>query len=465
MDFDKTIFGGFSEVEKAYAISQVDPFHDMPYRLEGAPSDASASSVVMIVNQERVITASDFSLPVTEGLKFDMHVVSLPLLCDNDYYPCYMTTVNGFYNGVYSTAPPYVSLFPITVSAAATGQPTFAGGPTVGLGTTVPYFSSNEASGIRVARNMRVIGQSFEIVDETPKFYQQGACTVYNRPSSVNHKNAYCYNIDQGGSSQVRYQFLDSIAAPLNRIQQATIIPTSKTWKSSEGCYVVARRNGSDNPFQRPGINTVVLQAPTDPNNYPLTNSFLSTVAVQCAEDPSSIASQNNSNMIVPYNLTGAYFTGLSNQYGTYRLRAKFIYEILPDPTDSSLIPLASPTIPRNPSFEKLLDDLISSLPYGVPQTMNPKGELWGYIIQKIKDISGKIKKTTEDPRVQQIASFIPGAPQALQTAGKVSNVVHTGAKVAGTFVPTRSNPHQRKSKNKVNTVNGSLMLKKISKQ
>jgi len=274
MNFDKTIFGNFTEVEKAYAISQLDPFHDMPYRLEGAPSDAAASSVVMIVNQEKVITAADFGLPVTEGFKFDMHVASLPILIENTYYPSYQDSPGNLYNGSQTGSAPSVTLYPISVSANTSGGPTFVGGTVVGLGTTVPYYSSNEASGVKCARNMRVIGQSFEVVDETPKFYQQGACTVYNRPASSNTKASFTYNMDLGATSYIKYTQFDTTLAPLNRIQQATIIPTSKTWKSSEGCYVVARRNGSDNPFQRPGINSTLLVAPTDPITATATNSL-----------------------------------------------------------------------------------------------------------------------------------------------------------------------------------------------
>lgn len=417
MNFDKTIFEGFSSVEKAYAISQLDPFHDMPYRLEGAPSDASSSSVVMVVNQERSLSSSDFGIPGNAGIKWDLHICNIPMLQTASYYPCKLKESCLLWNGNQSTDV-VQNLYPISACGVLSGAPTFVGNASIvtGVATSVPYYISNETSAISIPRCMRLIGLSYEVVDETPKFYQQGAVTCYNRPSSINTA-AYTVDIDEGGSSVQQFHVCQAAASPLNRIAQATIIPTSKTWKASEGVYVVCRRNGSDNPFVRPSLTNLFLYGPQDPVDDSLYTSYVPREAVYAEQSPIDPVNADSFNNIVPYNITGAYFTGLSAQYATLRLRTKFIYEILPDPTDTSLIPLATPTVSRNYDFETLLEKIISELPYAVPQTMNPKGEFWGMIIKAAKKV-GKtaLNIATSPPAQAAIAAYNP----TLGTAGNL---------------------------------------------
>lgn len=422
MNFDKTIFEDATSVEKAYAISQLDPFHDMPYRLEGAPSDGCASSVVMVVNQEKTLACTDFGISPAVGAKWDLHITNIPMLQPASFYPCQLKESCLLWNGNQSSDV-IQTLYPISACGVPIGNPTFVGGTgsVVGVNTTVPYYISNETAPISIPRCMRLIGLSYEVVDETPKFYQQGAVTVYNRPSSLNVAN-YSVDIDQGSASVQQNHSCTSCASPLNRISQATIIPSSKTWKSSEGVYVVCRRNGSDNPFQRPSLTNLFLYGPQDPIDATLKTSYVPREAVYAQQNPIDPVNADSFNSIVPYNLTGSYFTGLSCQYATLRLRTKFIYEILPDPMDSSLIPLATDTVPRNSDFETTLDRLIMSLPYGVPQTMNPKGEFWGMILKSAKKAGRTLSRVASNPITQAAVGSLagPGTLAALNTANSL---------------------------------------------
>lgn len=416
MNFDKTIFEGYSSVEKAYAISQLDPFHDMPYRLEGAPSDAASSSVVMVVNQERSLSCSDFGLQPNVGNKWDLHICNIPMLQTASFYPCQLSESCKLWTGA-QTSEQLQNLYPISACGVPTNDPTFVGvnNTVTGIATTVPYYSSNESVQISVPRCLRLIGLSYEVVDETPKFYQQGAVTVYNRPSSINSA-AYTVDIDQGASSVQQFHVCQAAASPLNRIAQATIIPTSKTWKASEGVYVVCRRNGSDNPFQRPSLTNLFLYGPVDPVTQSLKTSYVPREAVYAEQNPGDSVNADSFNSVVPFNITGAYFTGLSCQYATLRLRTKFIYEILPDPMDTSLIPLATPTVSRNYDFETLLERIISELPYAVPQTMNPKGEFWGMILKATKKVARTAGQIASNPLAQAAVGAVnPNAALAMR--------------------------------------------------
>ncbi len=142
---DNTPFSRFSTDEQAYAISQLDPFHDQAYKLNGAPSDQSAGSVVLTINQEIVVDASDFGLPTTSGSKWDLHVASLPVSNSVRAYGVSLIEP-GFLSGGTTTGSEtsFQQLFPITLSANSTGGATFietnALNPFLGLSTDVTSF-------------------------------------------------------------------------------------------------------------------------------------------------------------------------------------------------------------------------------------------------------------------------------------------------------------------------------------
>lgn len=389
--FPKDSFGSFSEAQQAFAIAQLDPFHDTPYRLEGAPSDANSDSVVMVYNQERTFTAADFGLSTAEGSKFDLHFAILPIVQTATFYSSRLDAPTRLVSTGTGVESPYTNLYPISVHAANSGGKTFSyavGSPDIlGVNPNIGGFFSNTSSGIFVPRNMRTIGMSFEVIDETPKFYQQGSCTTYSRPSCTVNRFLYTWGGVPAGYATTVYRQVQStcIATPPNDIKQATILPNSKTWKASEGAYVVGKLFSSDNDFERLSTNDVVFYAPNDPDDANLRNCFVSREQFNQALEPQTANWSDSFNRSVPYNISGAYFTGVSGQYGTFRLRSKLIFEILPDPSDTSLITLSTPTIPRDPMFEQLLSKTVALMPAGVPQTMNPKGELWGLVLKTAK--------------------------------------------------------------------------------
>lgn len=426
--FPKDSFGSFSEAHQAFAISQLDPFHDSPYRLEGAPSDANSDSVVMVYNQERTFTASDFGLPTSEGSKFDLHFAIMPLVQASTFYSARLLQSTSFTSGGSSDESPYTTLYPISVHATTSGGKTFtyeAGDPQIlGVNPNIGGFFSNSASGIYVPRNMRTIGMSFEVIDETPKFYQQGSCTVYTRPSCTVNRYTYAWTgtLASFATSSTRSYQSTCIAGPPNDIKQATILPNSRTWKASEGAYVVGKCISSDNDFERLSTTDLVIYNPSDPDTGALKNSFVPREQLNQITSPSVSGWSDSFNRSTPYNISGAYFTGVSGQYGTFRLRSRLIFEILPDPTDTSLITLSTPTIPRDPLFEQILHKTIALMPAGVQQTMNPKGELWGLVLKTAKKAA---KAVVNNPRgaittAGNVAAAMSGNPMPL--AGQVLN-------------------------------------------
>lgn len=435
MQFEKQIFSNYTEREQAYAVSQLDPFHDTPYRLEGAPSDANCDSVVMVVNQEKVISASDFGLSTGVGDKWDFHVALLPILQRATFYSARLAQSTQLITGGSSDESPFTTLYPLTVSAVASGDPTFiydTGLPNfVGIDNKLAGYFPSPTSTIQVPRVMRVIGVSFEVVDETPKYYQQGSCTVYMKQSTIQDsvRLGTAYTPDGLTANIQRNSLFELVGGPPNDLEQTTILPNSKTWKASEGAYVVGRRTDSDNQFRRSFTNNMVIYNPNYPANPLLKNSYIPREALNGIYDQGDSQWYDSFNQVIPYNVSGAYFSGVSSQYGTYRIRTKFMYEILPDPTDVTLIPLATPTIPRNPNFEYALNDLLKNLPIGVQQSMNPKGEFWGMILKATKKTAKVARNIANNGTVRDLVGTLPfgdTALNAISSAATAAEIVST---------------------------------------
>lgn len=391
-----TPFKIFSADEQAYAISQLDPFHDEAYKLNGAPSDQSADSVVITVNQEIVVDASDFGLPTIAGAKWDLHVATLPLTQSARAYGVYSLQPAGFSAGATTgTESMFKTLYPISLSANNSGDPTYCAVstliPILGISPGITSYVSNPSAAVTTPRCLRIIALSFEVVDESPTLYQQGACTVYSRASNVTSNRIYDTIVTPTGDNVNRNTLLytDSFSAPPTRIQQATILPNSKTWKASEGAYVIARKTVDTVPFTRPSAANFFMISPPDSDNAVLKNSWVGRESLNLVRDPANVAYQDAFTAVTPYNVSGAYLTGLNSEFGTYRIRSKISYEIIPDPADTTLIPQATPSLPRNPQFEALLQETIHRLPPGVPQTMNPAGEWWK-VIRKVSGVALK---------------------------------------------------------------------------
>lgn len=430
MNFDIGPFSQFSDVEKAYAISQLDPFHDTPYRLEGAPSDANSDSVVMTVNQERVVSASDFGLSTAAGDKWDLHVSLLPIFQQASYYSVRQANSTHFTTGGSSDESPFCTLYPLTMWGVTNGDKTFVydtGLPApLGISPSVGGFFSNPSSTIQIPRVLRVIGASFEVVDETPKYYQQGSCTVYLKQSTFADmtRNLFTWTPPGYGANLTYSHASSTVATPPNDLQQVTIIPNSRTWKAHEGAYVVGRLFNVDNPFQRLETSEGLMYAPNDNTLLTNKNSFIAREAL----NQNYLNNTNYSdsfNRVTPYNISGAYLSGLSSQYGTYRIRSKFMYEILPDPSDSTLITLATPTIPRNPPFERLLAETLQLLPVGVQQTMNPKGEAWKFVMGAAKKAASLVRKIDRDPVLGYVTDMIPGG-SAVKSVVRITDDLRT---------------------------------------
>lgn len=462
---DKTKFSIFSPDEQAFALSLLDPFHDTPYRLTGAPSDQFCQSVVLTVNQELVVSSADFGVTPDPGAKWDLHVSALPILRQTNAYPMARTNTNRYECPAGASESYFQMLYPICASANYAGFPTFnSGTTTVGISTDLPYFNSNNAVTFKDPRAMRVIGVSFEVVDETPQLYKQGSVTVYTRNSCHTNPALVDVGFIPNGSTTytTRSVNMSTFSAPPNRIQQATIIPDSKTWMASEGAYVVSKPTTLAPPFFRPGITNLAMIGSTDPIVGTLQNSYFSREGLNSVVSPSTTGFNDDVSWILPFNTSGAYFSGLNCEFGVFRIRSKINYEIIPDPTDTALISQATPTLVRNPEFETLLSRTLSVMPAGWPQSENPHGGVWRKVAKAIGSTAGIVGAVTSTLGAPEIGGPLVLLGDQLVRIGnqkgkrKPSKVKPPGGQANSAEVPviyyqTTSNQSQKKGRKKAN--------------
>jgi hypothetical protein len=380
------IINQLSPEMRAYFISQTDPFHDNPYRIEGAPSSINSKSVVLTYNTESTISAATFGLPVTEGSKFDVHFCSMPLVGVVQTQGC-----NVFYPGVIrNSGSNFSSVFEfgcVTAYGVPNGTPTFT--TTSSTATTLqkafpgelPNFLSEVNGTSASSRVFRLIGLSYEVIDQSPKLYQQGTVTCYESPCSTRIDGCYMNPIySSTATTSYGHRAVADLRSPPFLLEQASAVPGAQTWSSSRGAYIVARKNVEEVPYlQLSPLPLVFYGDPssTDPGPSCENRSYVSRNITNTGLV--NVTSQFCSP--VPYNMYGAYFQGLSSQYCSLRLRIRQIFEVLANPTDQDYLPLMTPTVPRDPIAEKLIDDVLSNMSPFVPQDMNPKGEAWRKVL------------------------------------------------------------------------------------
>jgi hypothetical protein len=403
----KDIFQQYPEDYRSYAISQLDPFHDTSYVVRGAPTDQIGTSVVITQSKDFKISCSDFGITPAEGTFWDFHTAILPLSNRLRSYAGVQTGPNTYVaDTVTGTESLFTTLDQFTVSACAAGSTTFTpnaagSSPTfIGVSTDLHTYTS---AGVTFPnqRLQRVIGQSFEVVDETPDFYKQGSATIYRKNSNTTaRRNRFFWNTPSG-TNAARTNIADSCASPPNRLEDAVLLPGSVTWPAKEGAYVIARSTVEEVPFVKPSGTVAQLVGPPIPSDITAKNCFFSRDSYNASTTSTVDDYYDSSVNLTPYDISGAYFSGLSTLYGVFRIRTKLMIEILPEPYDNSLISISTPTLPPHSLFEDHLREVIRLLPHGIRQTDNPSGEWWKFV-KKIVKTAGKVLRGPVGQAIQK---------------------------------------------------------------
>lgn len=482
-----------------YLKVTLDPYHDASIRFEGAPTSRNATSVVLCINQERTYSAEDFGIDPATKPQWDAHFAMYPFLTAKTLVGgVEHNNTTGLLNLQRDAANVYPTLYPLSIQGVPSGEPTYCVQNFTDLDQNyvwdikglsnqnlVSYVTGSSTTNPNRTgpgrRTLRIVGESFEVVDESPDIYSQGACTVYRYPLDVTPASRivrfpvpaldgldpaaygpnptsvpYAGSFYGGGVISQCINTYDIRTPPCNT-SVAVLVPGSKTWKAKDGCYVVGTQYEGEIPFKT--LDTM----PTIFTGYQPTvgASFNDSTAVYSFADAwimqefqGSVNASVNANMrqyfvgsygdpepdaCFPFNLSGAYFTGLSSQYASLRLRYRVYVEILTDPCDNLLAPLGSPTVPYNQALQELCMKVISSQEAGVPQTMNPAGEKWKQVLSSISKSLLAVSPV--------LSTLGPMGPEMSFIASSMGNAARAGAGIAGRAAKKQQSKPKAKAK------------------
>jgi len=445
-----TLPSGYSN----YLKVALDPYHDKAIRFEGAPTSRSAPTVTLCLNQEMTLSANDFS-NITDDT-WDAHFAMYPFLNRFNVSPAQESNA-----ATHAAAIPNfeTSFFPMMVHGVNSGTPTFCTADytdpldILGLdGQSLVYFQTSDATNNGPGRRcLRIVGEAFEVVNESPDIYTQGAVTTYRYPIDVTPANRILrIPVNSGNNVNPYGPFPLTDAAQLSTVQNvydlrcppsnqavAVLVQGADTWKAKEGAYVVGTQYMSEVPFKTVDNTSFVFTGYTPTAGPVFTGSsafysWMNDGAVhnfQGGAESFVLPAPTNPNAAFPYNLSGAYFTGLSKQFTALRLRYRLYVEILTDPSDNTLAPLGTPSLPYDQNLQQFIMKVIADSPSGVAQTMNPKGEKWRMILKSI----GTIAKTS----APVMDKLLPGMGRVLEGGGELAQgVSKIGKKKKATTKP-----------------------------
>lgn len=467
-----------------YLKITLDPYHDASIRFEGAPTSRNATSVVLCINQERTYSAEDFGIDSETKPQWDAHFAMYPFLTAKTLVGgVEHNNTTGLLTLQRDAANVYPTLYPMSVQGVPAGVPTYCVQNFTDLDQNYKWNIlglSNQSLTSYVTgssttnpnrngpgrRTLRIVGESFEVVDESPEIYSQGACTVYRypldiTPSSrivrfpvpiVNGNDPPTEGPDPTGVPYIGYYYEGGVISqtintydlrtpPINT-SVAVLVPGSKTWKAKDGCYVVGTQYAGEIPFKtldtmptlftgyQPtvgasfGESTSVYSFADAWITQEFQGSVINSVAADTRQYFVSSYGDPEPDACFPFNMSGAYFTGLSSQYASLRLRYRVYVEILTDPCDNMLAPLGSPTVPYDQALQELCMKVIASQEAGVPQTMNPAGEKWKQVLSSISKSLLAVSPV--------LSALGPMGPEMSMIASSVGNAARAGAAIAG---------------------------------
>lgn len=437
-----------------YLKTQLDPYHDSTIRFEGAPTSRNCSTVTLKFDQEDTFSASDFGIDWNVTPQWDAHFAMYPML---NSVPVLSGNEKDFLTSFVSFSEDTPVLYPMSLHGVKSGASTYM---TTDYTTDTPKIKGFDCQAlIKYAtaftdngpgrRCMRIVGASFEVVDETSPYQTQGAVTVYRYPldctpanrrvshaiaaSPPNQISTQINGGAAGGTLVSRNINCYDLRSPPSNTAVAVLVPGTKTWKAREGAYVVGTQYVSEVPFKTVDSSDFIFTGYSPSAGTPGvvdhrysfgSDSILQSYQGYVNSTGFATSPALTVNAVFPYNLSGAYFTGLSSQFTSLRLRYRVYAEILTDPGDNQLAPLSSPSLPYEQALQEYCMRLIAMEEAGVPQTMNPKGEKWKMILRSAAQVAkklGPVALSAIDPALGAGAAMMIDSVSAIQRNNKAA--------------------------------------------
>lgn len=368
-----------TDAGRRWLIRALDPFHDTEVLPAGYPDFEMSATVVQEVNQSFSIT-----MPPGNVGPWDAHVFNAPFFASREESISFWGGYEASTGNISFPYSPGANMpdSGVICAAVSTGNDTL---PDVAIEqpvTTLSYKSVNPFG--YISAPVRVVGLAFEVINTTATIYQQGLATAYRMPQYHGDLTwaRPCSNTVTSITVPVG---MEQFAMPPSNPAEAIALPGSKQWPASRGYYGVCTMTNENNILQTNDNRKVVwLPRPT--------NSSAAAIGAVISAHPASdgvSAMLMTNRWFAPYNTTGAYFTGLSEQT-TLQVNVKWLLESAPGPR-SVLATLAQPSPSYDGEAIRLYTLLASKLPVGVPFDENPAGEWFDCILGIMGAVSSAV--------------------------------------------------------------------------
>jgi len=231
----------------------------------------------------------------------------------------------------------------------------------------------------------RLVGAGLEIINTTSPLNRQGLCTVYRQPQAKETTATVLYQGVAGLANQA--YTAQMYRNPPATLATASLYPGSRNWPAEEGAYLVTPFIGTSNkpkacsPFSPLVSTDASIEGTGGVVSRPCWVGSKGTAAgaIVCPNFKSE-----------PVHLTGAYFTGLS-QESTLTVTWNVYYETFPSIDEREILVLATPSARYDGKALEVLNYALATLPVGVPASMNPLGEWFWNVVDTIADIAPAI--------------------------------------------------------------------------
>ncbi len=386
---------------KDWLTAALDPFHDYSHPVAGYP-DADCSQTVVSCFQYQM----DVAAPLGVAGNWDCHIFNLPT---SDTGVFEILVENATHNALSDAAPTQrVNLGLLNIVSAPTGAP---------LVPTIPATPVQQVACLPAAGNTdlgrgisRVIAMGFEVHNTTATLHKQGSVLSYRMPNSAT-RSSYLATIDPGPIS-------DAISAthclqPPPSLADAQRLKGARTWEAADGVYANCFQSGVHNPLNLASADHIAFS-----NSFATGAgcAWLTPVGLGAAEIYPTV------NRYIPYDTTGAMFTGLSNET-TLTIKLRVYVERAPSWQDYSLAPLASPSAGYDVNALQLYAAAINMLPAAVKVNENAAGDWWRGVVNVLKHVAGPIGTV--------LSPFVPGAGLVGNAIQSIAGQINTAKPIA----------------------------------
>jgi hypothetical protein len=374
--------------------------------LAGYPDTQSASTCVQLVKQQFTVGVPS---TVTTG-NWDCQITSFP----NAYQAAYFQgTVSGNNNLGSSTPSVATNYFGgVVATAGATGTPLFPQGSVAEDASVRVVGSANYSSYTR--GKYRVIAQAFEVYNTTAELYKQGQVTYFRQPTA-DTLTAYNTPVTIGANFATITVPAKQLRMPPATLAAAQLLYGSRTCDAAGGAYIVSRLNSVDLPLvNASGIQTTYASYDNPVGQLPITSNYIAAFPNigTAAGVQTSIIWATPNDKVESFDISGAYFSGLSQQT-TLVINCRWLIERCPNPDEFELVVLATPSPCYDAIALEMYSQAMSNLPPGVPVDENPLGEWFQKVLDRVAQWA---------PRVGgALAVLHPLAAPAGQIVGKLA--------------------------------------------